>query len=210
MADNFNQATVSPPLPASLFGEADLESLSTACGLSFERHGDELYFFAEASFSEDGEDEEGEAVDVLALLQAKLRQLDAATYPHITIQGAFTCSKMRPEEFGGFAHVITRNGVRSLSTGQWLARQTGQWVVPLDPLVACRMVVERWEHGDLAEAARACAEAVATATADALLAAEAHTIRIEVRGGVVQDVSNVPPGWDYDIVDHDDLETENR
>src|SRR5438045_1558108 len=28
-------------------------------------------------------------------------------------------------------------------------------------LAACRMVVERWERGDLAEAARACADAVA-------------------------------------------------
>lgn len=27
-------------------------------------------------------------------------------------------------------------------------------------LAACRMVVERWEHGDLAEAARACQDAV--------------------------------------------------
>jgi hypothetical protein len=32
-------------------------------------------------------------------------------------------------------------------------------------LDACRMVVERWEHGDLAEAARACSAAVAEATA---------------------------------------------
>ena len=27
-------------------------------------------------------------------------------------------------------------------------------------LEACRMVVERWEHGDLAEAARACQDAI--------------------------------------------------
>lgn len=27
-------------------------------------------------------------------------------------------------------------------------------------LAACRMVVERWEHGDLAEAARACRDAI--------------------------------------------------
>ncbi len=31
-------------------------------------------------------------------------------------------------------------------------------------LAACRLVVERWERGDLAEAARACADAVAEAT----------------------------------------------
>jgi hypothetical protein len=32
-------------------------------------------------------------------------------------------------------------------------------------LAACRMVVDRWERGDLAEAARACSAAVAEATA---------------------------------------------
>ena len=31
-------------------------------------------------------------------------------------------------------------------------------------LAACRMVVERWERGDLAEAARACQEAIDEAT----------------------------------------------
>jgi hypothetical protein len=31
-------------------------------------------------------------------------------------------------------------------------------------LAACRMVVARWEHGDLAEAARACDDAIALAT----------------------------------------------
>lgn len=36
--------------------------------------------------------------------------------------------------------------------------------------------------------------------------ASARTIIIEVRGGLVQEVSNVPPGYDYDIIDYDDLE----
>ena len=40
--------------------------------------------------------------------------------------------------------------------------------------------------------------------------ADARVIRIEVRGGGVQDVSNVPPAWDYEIVDHDDLESEGH
>jgi hypothetical protein len=33
-------------------------------------------------------------------------------------------------------------------------------------LAACRMVVDRWEHGDVAEAARACASALAEAEAE--------------------------------------------
>lgn len=34
-----------------------------------------------------------------------------------------------------------------------------------DLLAACQLVVTRWEHGDLAEAARACSDAIADATA---------------------------------------------
>jgi hypothetical protein len=34
---------------------------------------------------------------------------------------------------------------------------------------------------------------------------QARTIRIEVWDGAVQDVSNLPPGWDYEIVDYDHL-----
>jgi hypothetical protein len=37
------------------------------------------------------------------------------------------------------------------------------------------------------------------------LSPQAGTIRIEVWDGVVQNVSNVPPGWDYEIVDYDHL-----
>jgi hypothetical protein len=35
-------------------------------------------------------------------------------------------------------------------------------------LSACRMVIDRWEHGDLAEAARACHAAIALATDSAM------------------------------------------
>ena len=177
MANSYTQATVSPTLPLSLFSDAELELLSGACGLSSERHGDDLYFFAEECFIEEGEDEEGQTIDGLGLLQGKLRQLDVAAYPHITIHGSATCSKMREGEFGGFAYVITRDDVRSHSTWEWIATQTG-----------------------------GSAEAVANAA----LVAEVRTIRIEVRGGVVQEVSGVPPGWAYEIVDHDDRESERN
>jgi hypothetical protein len=69
-------------------------------------------------------------------------------------------------------------------------------------LAACRMVVDRWERGDLAEAARACSAAIAQAAGETPPGRD-RTLTIEVRGGVVQDVSNVPPGWDYEIIDHD-------
>jgi hypothetical protein len=72
-------------------------------------------------------------------------------------------------------------------------------------LTACRMVVDRWERGDLAEAARACSGAIAQATEETPTCGD-RTLTIEVRGGIVQEVSNVPPGWDYEIIDHDNAE----
>jgi hypothetical protein len=123
MADNYYQATVSPELPAASFSDEELQSLEIACGLTFERYGDDLYFFAETCFVEQGEDDDSFGVDCLAFMQEKLRQLDPADYPHIWIQGAATCSKMRPDEFGGFAIFITRDGIRSVSTWQWLREQ---------------------------------------------------------------------------------------
>jgi hypothetical protein len=136
MANNYYQATVTPYLPASLFSEAELESLAYPCGLCVHRCGDELYFDADEGFREEGEDADGADINGLSLLQAKLRQLDAARYPSIVIQGAATCSKMRQDEFGGFAHFITRAEIRSVSTWQWLYEQAQQDISPPPPASA--------------------------------------------------------------------------
>jgi hypothetical protein len=69
-------------------------------------------------------------------------------------------------------------------------------------LDACRLVTERWVRGDLAEAARACAAAVALATGNAAGPVK-RTVTIVVQGGVVHEASNLPPGWDYEVIDHD-------
>lgn len=120
MANNYSHATLDPLLPASLFTEEELDALAFACGLRSERDGDLLYFFAEESFWEEGEDRHEQLVNCVKLFQGKLRLLDAGEYPRITIEGAHTCSKMRPGEFGGFAYYITRDEVRYHATWQWL------------------------------------------------------------------------------------------
>jgi hypothetical protein len=76
-------------------------------------------------------------------------------------------------------------------------------------LLACRMVVERWENGNLAEAARACELAVAEAT-DEPSTEPRKPIVIEVRGGIVQEVSNVPVGYEYVVKDYDDPDDASR
>ncbi len=126
MANNYTDASISPALPASLFSPAEIESLEAACNVVCDRGGDDLRLFGEMFFSTDGEDEDGRDVNLLTLLQSKLRQLDAAAYPHITINGACYCDKKRPDEFGGFAYVITRGQIRSISTWEWLEAQTAE------------------------------------------------------------------------------------
>ncbi len=123
MANNYYQATVWPELPASLFSEVELQSLACACGLQHERSHDRLYFFAEECFCEEGDDLNDQRLNCLEILQAKLRLLDPAAYRHIAIEGAASCSKMRPGEFGGFAYFITRDAIRSVSTSEWLHAQ---------------------------------------------------------------------------------------
>lgn len=123
MANNYYQATVQPELPASVFTQQELDKLAQVCGLHNEPEGDLLYFFAEECFCEEDDDEHGQRINCLELLQAKLQSLDPESYPHIAIEGASTCSKMRHGEFGGFAYFITRDQVRCSSTWQWLHEQ---------------------------------------------------------------------------------------
>ncbi len=66
----------------------------------------------------------------------------------------------------------------------------------------CREILGS-SHGQAAVAA------VAEATGSPSL--EPHPpIVVEVRGGVVQDVRNVPPGYDYQVEDYDNLEAEEE
>lgn len=123
MADNYTKATVTPYLPASLFTDIELETLANECGLFHQRYDDQLYFFAEEHFCEIGITEIGQPYNCTAILQDKLKLLDPAEYPHIIIEGAATCSKMRQGEFGGFAFFITREEIRWVSTWSWIGEQ---------------------------------------------------------------------------------------
>ena len=40
--------------------------------------------------------------------------------PYVTVEAAFTCSKMRPDHFGGAGFFITKDYVRSFGTQEWL------------------------------------------------------------------------------------------
>ena len=126
MANNYSDASIQPPLPASLFSEAEIQLMQDACSVVCRHDGDGLRLFGESYFTTHGEDWDENPLDLLAFLQSKLQQLDAAAYPLIAIHGACYCDKKRPDEFGGFAYVITRTAIRSFSTWEWLEAQTAE------------------------------------------------------------------------------------
>lgn len=71
----------------------------------------------------------------------------------------------RVDTLGGFDAQLERaRGHYEADTGgEDIPRSRCETAVAAELLAACRMVVARWEHGDLAEAARACGRAVARA-----------------------------------------------
>jgi hypothetical protein len=120
MTNNYTNATVTPWMPKTAFTELELNQLSEGCGLTNEDSDGHLYFFAEEWFTDEGEDADGNPVICTEILQEKLKGLEFEEYPHIIIEGACYCGKMRPGEFGGFAYFITREEVRYVSTWSWL------------------------------------------------------------------------------------------
>jgi hypothetical protein len=130
MSDNFNQATITPSLPGNAFTPAELARLAE-CGLRHEP-ADEglLYFFAEDGIDVDADSEDDEDAAVTCpyeILQQALRRCDTSLTA-LSIEGAETCSKMRPGAFGGYCAYITRERIYHGSTTallQSFAREAG-------------------------------------------------------------------------------------
>lgn len=119
MADNYEQATMEPTLPAPWFTDEDLALLSQQ-GWSHERCGtapdEHLYFYIP-----DGEcyDPDEHQQSWASLFQEKLEQYDKTII--LTIMGAYTCSKMRQGEFGGYVNSISWNRERFMGTHELAA-----------------------------------------------------------------------------------------
>lgn len=144
MANNYQQATVTPCLPltdrhklirmAMSHSEPDeirtlgleQEDLDFVLGALDEGFGDTPLSGVDwADGSTSGETyfyvPEGGNVDRLAIfLQRVLRDLPADKFPFVEIEWAETCSKMRQGEFGGGAMFITRDDIQQMTTGWWL------------------------------------------------------------------------------------------
>lgn len=105
------------------------------------------------------------------------------------------------------------------SDGTWMLLPPSEWnaeppaVAPallaaLEAFIEADELAEEcgeWKWENLGHAFTLARAAIAQATADTPSSGD-RTLTIEVRGGVVQDVSNVPPDWHYEIIDHDNAE----
>jgi hypothetical protein len=127
MADMYTQGVIWPPVPNDLLDDLTKDRLA-ACGIEWEDAGhDRLYLFAS-----DGpyngmiylnNDQEPTEVDYVELLQQLIIR-SAGRLKALTIEAADTCSKMRPDGFGGWAMIITAMGctddTQYLSTYEWI------------------------------------------------------------------------------------------
>ena len=179
MANNYASGTFEPFIPKHLFTEADLNLLDSLGITANSVHDadDVLYLFNEDYCTtgyletETGEKEVTED-DLYALLQEVIRRSNGSL-KWISHEQAYTCDKMRRGEFGGSAVFITADDIQYHGTSSWLERRiaeaessdtgpdtedpdaiTNEDVIEAvnDLIKAAKVVVERWESGNLAEA----------------------------------------------------------
>lgn len=98
MADNYEQATVEPTIPETAVSEEEL-SILEQCGFEWVKEHNHLYFYAQ-----DGINDEEDWIGTFQNILGKTPDTSS-----IVVQGAYTCSKMRPGEFGGFLTYITKD-----------------------------------------------------------------------------------------------------
>jgi len=120
MADNYTQATVIPDIPKSALTDKEWGILS-ASGFTLFEFGDKTVYLVvkEGFILDDDYDLDLGDVTALELFHKIIKNTDIE---EIVIEGAYTCSKMRSGEFGGFVTRITKDGVESFGTSQALDR----------------------------------------------------------------------------------------
>lgn len=130
MADNYAQSYFEPCIPTELITEDD-RKVFEAIGVILQpadKEGAITYLYAEDWCTsgwienEDGTETEVDEDTLIGCLQGIVQRSNGKV-PYIYQETAYTCSKMRPGEFGGAAMFITANDVRYCSTQQWLQEQ---------------------------------------------------------------------------------------
>ena len=127
MADFFTEVTVMPFIPKDLLSEQDLQMLALY-GFQSEEiktdEGDFLYLFAyeysgtafrTVEKDDEIEEEELSEEDLTAFLR---RVIDASNgrLKYLYLHAGCTCSKMRPDTFGGWVTFLTKDEEKFVST----------------------------------------------------------------------------------------------
>lgn len=151
VADYYSQTVVQPSIPNACMTPLERWLLEQIFEFEPDDNDTTYFFAAEGANSmADAADDELEAIlredpsPLAAALREQLAKADdpdwldldrfgyAAVFqaivarhpdqlPYVTVEMAFTCSKMRPDGFGGGAELITAEDVRSINTSRWLA-----------------------------------------------------------------------------------------
>ena len=131
MADYFSQAVFQPSIPKHLITDED-RHLIEAFGITLEADGDRFYLYAEdwctsgiLDAEEPKDDQELYEDDLFARFQEIIRRSDGEL-TWITKEHAYTCSRMRPDGFGGGAIFITADDIQYCSTSMWLEQRISE------------------------------------------------------------------------------------
>jgi len=182
MANNFAQGTFEPLIPADLLTDSDknlLEALGVSVDQTKEGF---LYLYNENFATsariinpEDGTVKEIGEDDLHKMFQNLIKRSEGRLQ-WVSHEQAYTNDKMRRGEFGGSSVFITADDIQWNSTSSWLERrihevESGNFGPDTDDtpsappatneeiaeatkelITAAKLVVERWQSGDLAEA----------------------------------------------------------
>ncbi|MDD2310869.1 MAG: hypothetical protein PHH91_14935 [Desulfuromonadaceae bacterium] len=133
MADYYSQAIFQPSIPKHLLTDEDRRFIE-AFSINLEPDGeDKFYLYADEwccngyldSEEPDGEEIELNEDDLLNRFQEIIRRSNGEL-PWISKESAYTCSKMRPDGFGGGAIFITADDIQYSFTGQWLEERISE------------------------------------------------------------------------------------
>ncbi|BEH08908.1 hypothetical protein GSUET_05200 [Geobacter sulfurreducens subsp. ethanolicus] len=133
MADYYSQAIFQPSIPKHLLTDEDRRFIE-AFSITLEPDGeDKFYLYADEwccngyldSEEPDGEEIELTEDDLLNRFQKIIRRSNGEL-PWISKESAYTCSKMRPDGFGGGAIFITADDIQYSFTGQWLEERISE------------------------------------------------------------------------------------
>jgi hypothetical protein len=114
MANNYEVGTVSPYFPKSI-----VEKYSLPDGADYEDHGNDTVYI----FVEEGCDDWDALADQLQKMLVEWWGIDNDAPKYAYIKVAYYCSKVRQDEFGGFAIFVTRKNKYWTSVDQFINEQ---------------------------------------------------------------------------------------